>query len=66
LLVAGHGMVNELGIGQVQVCHSGFELFQALVHAEPLVPLLLLDNGGDAAVMVVVGRVDQIIVGQYK
>ncbi len=61
--VGGNGDVDLLWIGQVQRGHNLDELIHGL-SGQPRVALALLADGADVAVMIIVRRVDQAIVGQ--
>src|SRR5678815_4008003 len=59
LAVAGHGPVDEFRIRQLEVGHDLHELLARLAGAEARIAKLFLADRGNAAVLVVVPRVDQ-------
>src|SRR5450756_3091677 len=64
LFIARHGIIDELGIRQLERLHDGDEFGKAAAAAEAGVALALLRDGRDPAFVVVVGGIDQQIVGQ--
>ena len=53
LFVAGHRVINELWIGQVQVGHNVFELLQEPFFPKPEIAFLFLRDRGNVSVLVV-------------
>src|SRR6186713_328131 len=66
LPVARHRPVDELRIRQVQAGHDLLELGLTLPGAEARVVALLLADRRDPALLVVVPRIDQVLVGEAE
>jgi hypothetical protein len=66
LPVAGHCVINERWIGQVQVRHHGLELLQGPFFPKPGIAFFFLRYRGNVSVLVVMRRVHQNIIRQRK
>jgi hypothetical protein len=63
--VGGHRDVHHLRVGQVQLAHQVDVLVDRFHLQAGIEPLLLADRG-DRVALVVVGRIDQRLVGQLQ
>ncbi len=66
LAVARYGIIDEFWRRQLEVCHDVLELFTSAVVPQPRVAGLLLRDGGNPPVVIVVARVNQAVVRQGK
>ena len=66
LAVAGHGMVDELRVRQIEPGHDGDKRLERAFAAESRVARPLLADRRHAALLVVVRREDEAVVGQRE
>ena len=63
--VGGNGHVHHLGVGQVELAHQ-LDVLVDRLHLQAGVVALLLADGGDRVALVVVGGIDQRLLGQLQ
>ncbi len=66
LSVARYGIIYKFWRRQLEVCHDVPELFTSAIVSQPGVARFFLRDGGNAPVIIVVGRVNQTIIRQGK